>query len=239
MSSQTVIENWAKYYGIPASIPLTIAQEESSLNPAAQGDLVNGQPTSFGLFQLHQGNGQGAGFTSSQLLEPNLNSQIGIANMVTPYQQGAAKGLTGYSLVQYVAAHSGHPTETGFMPASYNAGLAKAYTTITGQKAVGAALAGNGVQTGKLAIQAPTGISGAIQSVGWLIAGIVVVGLGIYIAFNPFADLTTTLRKMGQGALQSHRQGLTRRLTPSPHKPPESEGEEPNAARTRARYGDA
>ncbi len=202
-SSQSVIENWAKFYGLPSNIPLTIAQKESGLNAGATGDYSNGSPTSFGLFQLHQGGGQGDGFTQSQLLDPNLNSQIGIANMVTPYKQGVAKGLTGYPLVQYVAANSGHPDETGVLPASYNTGLAQSYTAVTGQKAVGTGTYNSSstgaVQTGQVQIQKPTGIGGSIQSVGWMIVGVVIIGLGLWVAFNPFADLTNSLRQLGGG----------------------------------------
>ncbi|MBX6361653.1 MAG: transglycosylase SLT domain-containing protein [Acidobacterium ailaaui] len=113
----------ADQYGVPPWIPLDIAEEESGLNPSAVGD--NG--TSFGLFQLHKGGGQGDGYPVSALLDPLTNTTIAMRSIASAYQEARAQGLTGWDLLSYVASHSGHPTETGYMPSSYAQRLYQIY----------------------------------------------------------------------------------------------------------------
>lgn len=193
---QSVIQHWANFYGIPDWIALAIAQAESALDPNAKGDYnAQGQPTSFGLFQLHIGGGQGDGFTPQQLLNPDLNSQIAIAHMVGPYQQGVAQGLSGYDLLQYVAAHSGHPDETGQMPADYAKKLAAAYQAVTGKPPSSSSGSG-GSTSGQVQIETPSGIGGWITRIFWGSAGIAVVLLGIWLMFNPFANLQDAASKI-------------------------------------------
>lgn len=116
---------------VPPWITVSIADAESGLNPNALGDYnKNKQPTSFGLFQLHQDGGQGDGYTQAQLLNPQTNAQIGVAPIAKAYQQGTALGLSGTNLLTYTADHSGHPDETGAMPASYQQRLLSAYNTL-------------------------------------------------------------------------------------------------------------
>lgn len=125
------IENQSSKDGVPYWVSVTIADAESGLNPNALGDYNTAhQPTSFGLFQLHQGDGQGAGYTASQLLNPTTNAQIGVAPIAAAYKQGVSQGLTGMPLLSFTADHSGHPTETGVMPSTYQTNLTNAYNTL-------------------------------------------------------------------------------------------------------------
>lgn len=116
---------------VPPWIAVSIADAESGLNPNALGDYnTKHEPTSFGLFQLHQGGGQGDGYTQAQLLNPQTNAQIGVAPIAAAYQTGTALGLSGMNLLNYTADHSGHPDETGVMPVSYQQRLLSAYNTL-------------------------------------------------------------------------------------------------------------
>ena len=212
-----IINHWSNFYGIPSWIPLSIAQAESGLNPTAQGDKnAKGQATSFGLFQLHVGGGQGDGFTPAQLQDPNLNSQIGIGHMVTAYKAGVAQNLTGYNLLQYVASRSGHPDTTGQMPSSYNTLLTNAYSTVTGQSTSSGT--GGSTSGGTSTSSAPGGIAGTALKIFWGLAGFAIIILGVYLMFNPFADLTTAIRTLGKAAggsgsiLRSPLKGVTNKV---------------------------
>lgn len=118
-----IVSQVAESYGVPPWIALDIMQVESGGNPSAVGD----QGTSFGLFQLHKGGGQGDGYPLSVLLDPVRNTEIAMSPIARAYRQGVQQGLTGYSLLEYTASHSGHPTETGYMPESYRQQLIQAY----------------------------------------------------------------------------------------------------------------
>lgn len=172
-AAQEAISKWSGIYGVPIWVTDSIATQESNLNPAAVGD----QGTSFGIFQLHQGGGQGDGYTPSQLLNPNTNAQIGISAIAPAYQAGVKQGLTGYPLLQYTADHSGHPTETGVLPAAYNKGLASAYQKVTGKKTtvtVPAATSSN----------SPGGIVGGIKQVAFGLMGGAVAIAGLWVLFK-------------------------------------------------------
>lgn len=103
-SIKSIIDSTANKYGVDPWIAEDIAKLESNFKPNAVGD--NG--TSFGLYQLHWG-GQGTGYTSSQLENPQTNATIGISNMSSAYKKGVKAGLSGYALLDYTATHSGHP----------------------------------------------------------------------------------------------------------------------------------
>lgn len=136
-TAEATIQKWAQLLGVPEWIALSIAIVESGLDPNAKGDVTNGQPTSFGLFQLHVPDGQGAGYTEAQLLNEDLNCHVGISHMVQAFKDAEAQKLDGYPMLRYVACHSGHPDETGFMPESYDAALKAAYQQVTGEPADG------------------------------------------------------------------------------------------------------
>lgn len=122
----SIIRRFAASVDLPDWIPLSIAQVESGLDPAANAIDTNGV-YSTGLFQLNQ-LGQGYGHTIASLIDPEINCEIGIPPMVAPYHVALEMGLDGFDLLAYVASHSGHPDEIGFMPDSYRAALAQAYT---------------------------------------------------------------------------------------------------------------
>ncbi|WP_067936785.1 transglycosylase SLT domain-containing protein [Alicyclobacillus kakegawensis] len=119
----SIVSQVALAYGLPPWVALDIMAVESGGNPNAVGD--NG--TSFGLFQLHKGGGQGDGYSVSQLLDPLTNAQIAIPPIARAYKEAVAQGLSGFQALVYTADHSGHPDEVGFMPSSYESALYKAY----------------------------------------------------------------------------------------------------------------
>lgn len=69
----------ANKYGIPPQIALYIAYQESGFNFLARGDVVDGLPTSFGLFQLH--NPERFGLTIEQALDPVVNIETAMKIM--------------------------------------------------------------------------------------------------------------------------------------------------------------
>lgn len=178
-AAQQAINHWSGIYGVPTWITDSIATAESGLNPQAQGDF-NAQTgyTSFGLFQLHQHGGQGDGYSVQQLENPDLNAQVGIAPMAPAYQAGVKKGLSGYPLLQYVADHSGHPSDTGTMPSSYNQQLAQAYQKVTGKTP---SPIGAGSGAGSTVSSSSGGILGSIQKVflGLLGGGVAIAGIWV------------------------------------------------------------
>ncbi|MGZ4745610.1 MAG: transglycosylase SLT domain-containing protein [Oryzihumus sp.] len=67
----------AKEQGVPLSWAIAIAYHESGLNPQAKGDYVNGSPTSFGLYQLHEG-GELGSLTPQQAFDPYTNARVAL-----------------------------------------------------------------------------------------------------------------------------------------------------------------
>ncbi|MFD3449969.1 transglycosylase SLT domain-containing protein [Microbacteriaceae bacterium 4G12] len=123
-----IISEEAKKYNLPEWIPLTIAEHESRLNPRAVGD----KGTSFGLFQLHRGNGLAPDhITDEQLKDPRTNAQIAMPHLAKGYERGVKKGLTELELLKYVANTSGWPgnlgTEWTDKNMAYNTGLENVY----------------------------------------------------------------------------------------------------------------
>lgn len=127
-----IIEQQARRSGIPAYIPLTIAEWESGLNPAAVGDAG----TSFGLFQLHRGGLAPSSLSDAQLKDPAVNASVAIPHMTSAYRRGTSMGLSGYALVEYVANNSGWPGSLGVdwtrrNRPDYGSGLRTAYQKVT------------------------------------------------------------------------------------------------------------
>ena len=120
--SDEIIAEW-KSLGVPSSVWAPITAVESGGNPNAVGD----SGTSFGELQLHIDGGQGTGYAISDLLNPVENVAIGGPPIAAAYQKGKQKGLSGFSLTEFVAANSGHPSDTGNMPSGYKNALQDAY----------------------------------------------------------------------------------------------------------------
>ena len=123
--------------GVPSSIWQPIVAAESGGNVNAVGD----GGTSYGLLQLHTPGGQGSAWSQYVgelnsvpqsdpanakvlanknlpaqeriLLTPAINAQIGSGPIAQAYHQGVSQGLTGQTLLNYTAAHSGHPYSAG------------------------------------------------------------------------------------------------------------------------------
>jgi hypothetical protein len=96
-------------FQIPTWITSSIIEVETNFDPNRVGD----KGTSFGLLQLHQGGGQGDGHSIAELKDPVNNLEIGLPHIQKAYKDGVKKGLTGQSLLDYVALNSGHPAEDG------------------------------------------------------------------------------------------------------------------------------
>lgn len=185
---QQIIASVAAADKVPAWIPETIAYAESSDNPAA----VSPSKDSYGLFQLNRKSGQGIGYTAAQLLNPTTNAQIGIAPIATAYQAAQKQGLSGYTELEYVADHSGHPDDTGELPASYEERLKTAYDTEV--KAYGTSGGtGNSATTGTVTPTSTSGLSGTLTRIFWGIAGIAMVLLGMYLLVDPSGQLAEAI----------------------------------------------
>lgn len=98
-------------WGVPAAVWQPIMQVESGGNPSARS--VTGNEDSVGLFQLNRLGGLGAGYSVTQLQDPTTNASIAAMAMAPAYKEGIKEGLSGLSLVRYVAYNSGWPTTQG------------------------------------------------------------------------------------------------------------------------------
>lgn len=209
------IDTWSNAYGVPPIVLETIAQEESGGNPTQVGD--NG--TSFGVFQFHKGGGQGDGVPISTLDNVSYESQQTAALAAPVYQQAKSLGLSGYPLIQYVASHTGHPTDTGVMPASYNTQLQSAYQTVlaggfggsattdpsgnlvpssSGSSSTSSSKSSSSSASTQTTAQGLAGLGQTvvkgIEKVFFGLAGMGVVLLGLYIAFNPASEMAGFLK---------------------------------------------
>jgi hypothetical protein len=77
-SASAAIIAAAKRAGVDPLLALAAATQESGLNPKAKGDYVHGRPTSFGLFQLHEG-GELGNLTPQQAFDATTNASIALA----------------------------------------------------------------------------------------------------------------------------------------------------------------
>jgi len=64
----------------PYDLDVAIAEVESGLDPNAEGDYVNGNPTSFGLYQLHIG-GLLGGLSPQQAKDPYTNAYTDLTHL--------------------------------------------------------------------------------------------------------------------------------------------------------------
>lgn len=185
---QQIIASVAAADKVAAWIPETIAYAESSDNPNA----VSPSKDSYGLFQLNRKSGQGIGYTVTQLLDPTTNAQIGIAPIASAYQAAQKQGLSGYTELEYVADHSGHPDDTGVLPASYEERLKTAYDTEEEAQGTSSGT-GNSASTGTVTPTSTSGLSGTLTRIFWGIAGIAMVLLGMYLLVDPSGQLAEAI----------------------------------------------
>lgn len=161
-SIQGMIVADAGSLGLPPYIPLDIAQIESGFtNPAPYYD-VNGYAT--GVFSTHGGFG---GQSLSSLENPAVNILVSEKAMLPAYHKGVALGLSGSSLLDYVANNSGWPLSTGVAQANlyepqYDANLNQVYANTGGRSNV----------TGGFVGKAAKGVAGGVSQaqdafVGW------------------------------------------------------------------------
>ena len=100
--------------GVPVSVwqPIALAEGGGRINPFAVGD----NNTSFGVFQLHKGGQLPASWVASAqegygpAYNPFDNSAAASVAINQAYRQGLKLGYHGLKLTEYVASHSGHPT---------------------------------------------------------------------------------------------------------------------------------
>ena len=94
-------------YGVPPSIWIPIANAESGLNPGSINPRDTNGGWSVGLFQDNQ-YGQGSGYTEQALTNPLTAAHASAPSIANAYNAGMKRGYSGYSLLQYVVANSGH-----------------------------------------------------------------------------------------------------------------------------------
>ncbi len=180
--------------GIPESVWLPIEQTESGGDPNAYTKTP--MEESVGLFQLNRMGGLGTGYTVGQLKDPTFNATIAAEHMAPAYAAGKAKGLTGYSLTQYVAYNAGWPTQAGVKALGYDSTVQAYDTKLSNQYKQVAGEAGVAGATGSLpastvASSTPVvGVSSQLQSLqgvaqgqgtGWT-AGAQSIGLMVLLA---------------------------------------------------------
>lgn len=114
------------FHDVPESIWGSIVGVESGGNPNAVGD--GGK--SYGLFQIYTAGGLGDKYANNPdaLLNPETNARIAYASIKPAYEAGLKRGLSGFSLAEYVAANAGFPTMTGTLPSDYWAKLWGSYS---------------------------------------------------------------------------------------------------------------
>lgn len=80
LSVERVILQVSDVKGVEPYLALATATAESNLDPHAKGDYVNGQPTSFGLYQLHRG-GELGNLTPEQAYDPRTNAEVALTEI--------------------------------------------------------------------------------------------------------------------------------------------------------------
>lgn len=94
--------------GVPSWIWIPIMIAESGGMPSV---ISKGSNHSVGLFQLNPVNGQGVGYTTSQLQNPITNATIASGPIATAYHDALLHyggNASHWELLSYTAAHSGH-----------------------------------------------------------------------------------------------------------------------------------
>ncbi len=128
----TQITAYFQSLGVPASIWIPIAQAESGMNPGSINPRDTNGGWSVGLFQANQ-YGQGSGYTEQALTNPLTNARATGPSIAKAYKAGLSHGYSGYSLLQYTVANSGHagllqsPGTASTLQSTYQAVLSGTY----------------------------------------------------------------------------------------------------------------
>jgi hypothetical protein len=86
----------AQEKGVDPLLALATAQQESGLTPTSKGDYEHGRPTSFGVFQLHEG-GELGNLTPEQAYDPKTNANVALSEFAAVQKLSAAKALADFS----------------------------------------------------------------------------------------------------------------------------------------------
>lgn len=106
------INTEALKYRVDPRLALAYILQESGGNPYAQGDYSGGQPTSFGLAQLHRG-GELGNLTPQQAFNPVTNLDVSLSEVAGVQGQGGSPGA--------IAARAQRPRDQAAYAASVNA----------------------------------------------------------------------------------------------------------------------
>lgn len=104
----------AREYNVPDPVWETVAYAESGFNPQAEGDFRNGMPTSFGLFQLHEGGQLPASYYNNPqaVYDPGLNARLAMPAISRAWQAGQPAAPTSLAWWENFGSVSGHPGGT-------------------------------------------------------------------------------------------------------------------------------
>lgn len=175
--------------GVPVNLADAIAQHESGYNPYARGDYQGGQPTSFGLYQLHHGGELDSlpgsyGQQIAAAYDPATNARVALSRVAAAYKANptADPGViaataqrpgdpAGYaSAIDTILNGSGSATP----PIGIGSGTANAPTGVFG----------SGTTTYKLTPLGPSITIWSWPRITFAVFGTLLVILGIYLTFR-------------------------------------------------------
>jgi transglycosylase-like protein with SLT domain len=110
---QTQITNAALQQGVPPSLALAVAQQESSFNPNAVSKPNSNGTVDYGLFQINSSNLASFGVTNP--LDPTQNINAGVAylgQLLTQYNGDQSKALAAYNAGPGAVASGNIPSST-------------------------------------------------------------------------------------------------------------------------------
>lgn len=112
---QDMITAAATSAGLPPSVALAVAQQESSFNPNAVGPVNSNGTRDYGLFQLNTAMLQQLGLSTTQALDPATNINAGVQLLAQYYSQ------YGGDLPSVLGAYNAGPgaVASGNLPSSY------------------------------------------------------------------------------------------------------------------------
>lgn len=108
----------ANDYGVPPSLALAVAQQESSFNPNATNVNVSKSgvtTTDYGLFQINSQNLAALNLTPTSVMDPTTNIDAGVAmlsNLLTQYNGNATLALEAYNAGPSAVASGNIPSQT-------------------------------------------------------------------------------------------------------------------------------